>query len=97
LVIPPAFILVNETFKNISLTCKADSNPRSLILWMKNYNQIVFIGDTLNLNHSNESSIQGEYTCRVKTDEFDDIFATTSILVNGISIMIDYLFSQSKL
>ena len=64
---------------------------------MKNYNQIVFIGDTLNLNHSNESSIQGEYTCRVKTDEFDDILATTSILVNGMSIYIDwlYLFSQS--
>ena len=80
---PPAFIILNDTFNEVHLSCKVDANPKSLIFWFKNVNKIISIGDTLRLNHSNESSIQGEYTCKAKTNGFDDIFATTSILVKG--------------
>jgi hypothetical protein len=80
---PPAFLILNDTIGEVKLSCKVDANPKSLIFWFKNANQILTIGDTLRLRHSNESSIQGEYTCKAKTNGFDEIFATSSILVKG--------------
>ena len=82
----------NNTCENVTLTCKIDSNPRSITVWLKNYEQLVHIGESLTLNlrnasQANESSqkslVQGKYTCRSKVDGFQEIFATSSVLVNG--------------
>ena len=78
--------MLNQTTREINLKCQVDSNPESVIVWLKNLNQIIHVGENLRLFLTNETSIQGEYTCIARVEGFNEISATTSILIleNGL-------------
>ena len=83
---PAPMIMLNRTIREINLKCQVDSNPEGVIVWFKNLNQIIHIGENLRLLRSNESSMQGEYTCIARVEGFNEISATTSVLIleNGL-------------
>ena len=101
---PPALVVVDETESqealiamSRTLRCSVDSNPKALVIWLRNDDEVVSVGVHLNLSHvahilSSSSSpeqknkrhlIDGHYTCRVRTPNFADLTARTTIVTRG--------------
>ena len=81
--IPKPLIILNNTQKSVALTCKTNSNPNALIVWLKNEQKIIHIGETLNFNIDKLEDVIGEYSCRAKVNGFNEIISKTSIVANS--------------
>ena len=80
---PQPIIILNNTQKSVLLTCKTNSNPNALIVWLKNEQKIIHIGETLQIKIDKLEDVRGEYTCRAKVNGYNEIMSKTSIVADG--------------
>lgn len=78
----------------ISLNCSVDSNPKSEIHWIKNFDQVIHIGESLNLS----DNFDGEYECQAHSERFPPISSKVSLITEGPPLFIgqDTFFINSK-
>ena len=77
---PNELIFINNQTKLLTINCIVDSNPESNIIWFRNDNELIEIGNKLKLTDFN---IASEYTCRASNQFYDSINFTTSVIVEG--------------
>ena len=86
--------MVNNKTDKISLHCSVDSNPKSQIHWIKNYDKLIHIGEELNLNEN----FDGEYECQTFNEVFSPITSKVSLISEGRPLFIgkDRFFVNSN-
>lgn len=76
------------------LKCKADSNPEAIIFWFRNGNELVHIGESLQLKSVDR--LDGQYSCQAKSAGFEPITTRTSLISTGPPTLIGNEFSYSS-
>lgn len=64
----------------MSLICKVDSNPKPVIYWVRNKNEVVHIGERININRN----LIGEYACQARVNGFKPIMSKVSVVSDGV-------------
>jgi hypothetical protein len=71
--------------EDLELKCKVSSNPEASVVWYKNDNTLVHMGETLVLK--NNKQIDGEYTCHAKVPGFESIFHKTAVISSNLPFL----------
>ncbi|RNA37103.1 irregular chiasm C-roughest isoform X1 [Brachionus plicatilis] len=91
---PDSIVVMRNKTDRISLNCSVDSNPKSEIHWIKNFDQVIHIGESLNLS----DNFDGEYECQAHSERFPPISSKVSLITEGPPLFIgqDTFFINSK-
>lgn len=94
---PDSIVVVRNKTEKVSLECTVDSNPKAEIRWVKNFDQMIHIGEELNLNEN----FDGEYECQAHYETFSPISSKVSLITEGPPLFIGkdtfYISSNNEL